>query len=596
MVALVYEFSLNHLQNHLPARLENAGYQFTTLFVRDTEKYTRVKAGEIVPYSGAWDNPNDAGNLIQLQTIFNFMNLHPKSTLHQKYRPDIDGLRAIAIIMVVIFHAFPTFLRGGYAGVDVFFVISGYLIGSVIERELERGKFNFMDFYMRRVRRLFPALITALIACLGFGWFVLMSNEYEMLGKHVAGGAAMIDNLIFWKESGYFDIASEFKPLLHLWSLGVEEQFYIAWPLMHVILAGVIRSRLVFVILLSSVASLLSGYVFFRGNEAAEYFFPLTRFWEIWGGTMLAIHQAENGGKVRWQEGRASHFVSSLGLILIVFSALGVAKTTFYPGIWGGLPVLGALLLISAGKEGWVNRVLSGKYLVFIGLISYPLYLWHWPILSFAHILNGETPARVVRAALVILAVILSILTYWWVELPFRYGRASIRKVSVLVVFMCLVGIMGVVIHNEDGLKFRRFAVDSDVLGQAVNDWDYPGTLRLVHMDGVQVRKLTGQNGAVLLIGDSHLAQYASRYMHEEEAGTYHGKNLYFDVAYGCPPIPGVFRTDKPVCTEFQRKLNALASDQNVDSVVIGAAWNFYFMESPGGRGVEYKNLSLVSG
>lgn len=151
---------------------------------------------------------------------------------HPKYRPDIDGLRAIAILSVVVFHAFPSWIKGGFIGVDVFFVISGFLISTIIFENLDKGTFSLTEFYARRIKRIFPALILVLVACFAFGWFALLADEYQQLGKHIAGGAAFISNFVLWDESGYFDNAADTKPLLHLWSLGVEEQFYIIWPLL----------------------------------------------------------------------------------------------------------------------------------------------------------------------------------------------------------------------------------------------------------------------------------------------------------------------------------------------------------------------------
>ena len=162
---------------------------------------------------------------------------------HPSYRPDVDGLRAIAVLSVIGFHAFPSAVHGGFVGVDIFFVISGYLISSIILKSLDRGKFDFWDFYSRRIRRIFPALVVVLLACLAFGWYVLLADEFQQLGKHTAGGAAFVSNVVLWREVEYFDTAAELKPLLHLWSLGIEEQFYLFWPLMLMMVGGNLRYR-----------------------------------------------------------------------------------------------------------------------------------------------------------------------------------------------------------------------------------------------------------------------------------------------------------------------------------------------------------------
>ncbi len=203
------------------------------------------------------------------------------------YRRDIDGLRAIAILSVLCFHVFPDLFPGGFIGVDVFFVISGFLISGIIIGNLEKGSFSLVGFYSRRIRRIFPALAVVLVACWAFGWFVLLTDEYKQLGKHIAGGAGFISNILFWRESGYFDSAADRKPLLHLWSLGIEEQFYIIWPLL-MSLAFRRKLKLVSMMLLLAVISFLVNIGGIRGNAAGLFYSPVTRFWELLIGCILA--------------------------------------------------------------------------------------------------------------------------------------------------------------------------------------------------------------------------------------------------------------------------------------------------------------------
>jgi len=206
---------------------------------------------------------------------------------HPKYRPDIDGLRAIAVLAVVAFHAFPSWFKGGFIGVDVFFVISGYLISTVIFENLDKETFSFSEFYARRIKRIFPALIIVLIACLVFGWFALLADEYNQLGKHVAAGAGFISNIVFWNESGYFDNVSDTKPLLHLWSLGIEEQFYIVWPFL-LWFAWKRNFNILTITVLVCIASFVLNIKGIKQDVVATFYSPETRFWELLSGSLLA--------------------------------------------------------------------------------------------------------------------------------------------------------------------------------------------------------------------------------------------------------------------------------------------------------------------
>lgn len=216
-------------------------------------------------------------------------NLPPASghLVHPKYRADIDGLRAIAVLSIIVHHAFPNEIKFGFVGVDIFFVISGFLISTIIYNSLERNSFNFFDFYSRRIRRIFPALFVVLASCYAFGWFALLSDEYKQLGKHIAAGAGFISNFILWQESGYFDVASKTKPLLHLWSLGIEEQFYILWPLL---VWGAWKTRFNLLIFTIFVAAISFGLNLskYHTDSVAAFYSPQTRFWELLAGALLA--------------------------------------------------------------------------------------------------------------------------------------------------------------------------------------------------------------------------------------------------------------------------------------------------------------------
>lgn len=355
------------------------------------------------------------------------------------YRADIDGLRSIAVLAVLGFHAAPGCVPGGFVGVDIFFVISGYLISGIIAREVSEGKFSYSSFYSRRVRRIFPALLVVAAAALVFGWLCLLTGELQALGVQVAAGLGFSSNLLFWSQSGYFDDLAETKPLLHLWSLGVEEQYYIIWPIVVTVIARFGTSLAVTCALLASCSFLHCVYVSDVATSAA-YYSPLSRFWEIACGSLLAAcTHTESARQHNAFGGRANRLLrdscSIAGLAFLAFSLWLIDKNSPFPGPWALLPTCGTSLLIYAGPQAAVNRtLLSSQPAVWCGLISYPLYLWHWPLLSFAHILEDGTPPRHVRLLLVGAAFPLAWATARWVERPVRFSRTTGRvRTSALV-------------------------------------------------------------------------------------------------------------------------------------------------------------------
>lgn len=338
------------------------------------------------------------------------------SVIHPTYRPDIDGLRAIAVLLVVVFHAFPNQLPGGFIGVDVFFIISGYLISTIILENLQAQNFSFSTFYARRIKRIFPALLLVLLVCYGFGWFALLADEYKQLGKHMAGGAGFVANFVFWREAGYFDNAADTKPLLHLWSLGIEEQFYMVWP---VLLWAAYKKKwnvllsIVGVGLVSFVWSVKASY----GHSVQAFYAPWTRFWELLCGSFLAwssLHKKRLGthlaptthGRWRWIEHLLARSLlpehsilrqvqSILGVLFIGVATYLLSKEAHFPGFWALLPTLGAVFIIAAGPQAWINRViLSNRLFVWVGLISYPLYLWHYPLRRLHASSKAKRPAH----------------------------------------------------------------------------------------------------------------------------------------------------------------------------------------------------------
>ncbi|HZX25590.1 MAG TPA: acyltransferase family protein [Telluria sp.] len=448
----------------------------------------------------------------------------PRADIHPAYRPDIDGLRAVAVLAVVLFHAFPGSLRGGFVGVDIFFVISGFLIGGILIRGLQQGRLDLAGFYARRVRRIFPALAVVLAACLAFGWFALFADEFKMLGKHVFGGAAFVSNFFLWNEVGYFDTAAETKPLLHLWSLGIEEQFYIFWPLL-LALAWRLRVSLLGLALGLGAASFLLNVAGVHGHPSATFYSPASRAWELLAGAALAYasvnHLSAYAGVRRAGRGvtqyelsspRARHALSLAGAALLALAVLLVQREKAFPGFWALLPVLGALLLIGAGPQAVVNRwILASRPMVAVGLVSYPLYLWHWPLLSYAHIIESGVPALKIRAAAVAAALVLAALTYWLIEKPLRSTRRGGLKVALLAAVVAALGAVGGAVYFAQGLPGRASVVENGLLQKdlvLVEDvanaaackarYGFASLYEYCLLDDVK------RDPTVVLIGDSH--------------------------------------------------------------------------------------------
>ena len=360
------------------------------------------------------------------------------------WRADIDGLRGIAVLAVVGYHFFPRAWQAGFVGVDIFFVISGYLITGILLSSGEAGRPALLSFYARRVRRIFPALAVVLAAVMLAGWLLLYDDERVPLGAHVVGGTAFLSNIVLWRESGYFDAAIESKPLAHLWSLAVEEQFYIVWP---VLLWLVLRSRrapaIVAALLLSS---LLACAWLVQRDAATAFYVPVFRFWELLAGALLVL--AERRGLVDWLRPRAA-LLSFAGFALLALAFLLVHSGLRFPGWWAVLPVAGSTLLIAAGPQAPLNRVLlANRPMVWIGLVSFPLYLWHWPVVTFARIVFNTEPDWPGMLLLLALCFLLAWLTWRLIETPMRSPGDGGRKVFVLATAMAALAIGGALLQQ----------------------------------------------------------------------------------------------------------------------------------------------------
>jgi peptidoglycan/LPS O-acetylase OafA/YrhL len=477
------------------------------------------------------------------------------------YRPDLDGLRAVAVLAVVAFHAFPRAAPGGFAGVDVFFVISGFLISSIIFDDLKGGSFSFAGFYWRRVRRIFPALVLVLAACLALGWLLLLPDEYAALGKHVAAGAGFASNIVLWREAGYFDTTAELKPLLHLWSLGVEEQYYLVWPLLLFLFRGR-RAQMLGMIAAIAALSFAANIGLTLYHPTAAFFLPAGRFWELLAGSLLAYFH--HYGRLPDAHPNAKAALGA-AMIAAAFALLDAGRA--FPGWWALLPVLGTVLLIWAGPAAWLNRrLLSQPALVFIGLVSYPWYLWHWPLLSYARIAHDGEPPAALRLGLCGLSLLLAWLSYELVEKKIRFSKLpAVRRVTVPAVAaaMAAAALAGVLASQSRLLPQSAALPYVREASRAYTDWDYDGD----HI-------ILGQTGrTVLFFGDSHMQHYWPRIeklLAEHAAAP--RNTIILKTSGGCAPVPGIERK-RVRCSQFVDAGFSLARQPEIDTVVIAASW-----------------------
>ncbi len=494
---------------------------------------------------------------------------------HQ-YRLDIEGLRALAVLSVVGFHASPNWIPGGFVGVDIFFVISGYLITRNIYTSQLKNLFSLSDFYSRRIRRIFPALCLVLIFTAGLGWFHLLALEYRNLGKHIAGAASFIENILYYHEQGYFDESSLNKPLLQLWSLGVEEQFYLGWPLL-LWVVNRWRLKLVAVILAVIAISFLSNIYGGVSSSASSFFLVQSRIWELALGSLLALplfQYCQSHHKWLALVHRSAPYV---GVGLIVVSVFTFTKNFWFPGWWALMPTIGAWLVIYGNPGSGISRhFLSNRVLVWFGKISFPLYLWHWVLLSFLFIMVPEDVTRNARVIVVLASIVLSWVTYKYIETPFRANIHTARKVTILVVTMTGLFVFGLTAFLNDGFPNRYFAQYYKEVENAITDWQFPQGLVSQSVKGHSYVSTSGNSPVIAFIGDSHIDQFSPR------ALDLYNKGQLGDAAFitfnGCPPIPGVFEDKHPNCDTFVDNINAtLEALPSIKTVVIGGCWNCYF-------------------
>ena len=492
--------------------------------------------------------------------------------MHQlKYRSDIDGLRAIAVLIVVAYHAFPALLPGGFIGVDVFFIISGYLITTIIFENLVHDTFSFTDFYYRRIRRIFPALLLVLVSGLTLGWFLFIPEDYAKLGKHTFGGAFFVSNLISLIEFGYFDVAAEFKPLLHLWSLGIEEQFYIVWPVI-VVLAWRFKVDFRFIIAMGILGSVSLDFYKSGFDTTFAFFSPKTRAWELLLGAGLAYLSVFTKYDRLMHSLGVKQTFSLLGMSLLVFGTILIDSSFNYPGTAALLPTMGAVCLIAAGPSGFINRmILSNRVLTNIGLISYPLYLWHWLLLGVANVTSSSHNSAMLRSGIVVLSIFLAYSTYKFVEQPIRHSSSFRLSAYILVVSMFCVGTIGLTIFWRNGLygqTKKPLLVSANAMDDCVLSFKAG---RLCVMGNLEAKE------TVLVYGDSQAEQLSAAI--NESLGKKYKIIFAFYSSCFMDELQTLGLKTSPQCTSLIRLTKALKGQQ-ISAVVRAQQWHGYGIES----------------
>ena len=488
------------------------------------------------------------------------------------YRPDIDGLRALAVLAVLLFHYRVPGFRGGFVGVDVFFVISGFLITGLIDGEMREGRFSLRRFYERRIRRIFPALFALLIGATIAAGLIFFPSSLARFGKSLFATALFGANFEFWHEAGYFDVAADQKPLLHLWSIAVEEQFYLLFPALLLLIGARSKRRSLVVVSVIFVASLAFSIWSARHATSAGYYLLPSRMWELMLGALLALGAAPLPASRPLQEG-----LSVAGLLLIAFGVFAYSPATRFPGAAALAPCLGAALIIAASESAALNRALSMKPVVFVGLISYSLYLWHWPIYVFARTRLTHPLTTSETAFLIALSFALAVLSWRFIERPFR-GKITWRSAALFTsagAAMAISAACALFIVDMRGLP-QRFSPQIRSILAEENDSEsrmhecFGMTAADVERGRLCQIGAKVQEASFMLWGDSHadalIPAVQSLAKRQNRAGLFAGTD-------SCPPLLGVGRADTAKCEAFNDAVAKVATSKAIREVILEARW-----------------------
>lgn len=493
------------------------------------------------------------------------------------YRREIDGLRALAVLPVILFHAgFETF-SGGFVGVDVFFVISGYLITTIILAELEQGKFSIVNFYERRARRILPALFLVMLVCIPFAWFWLLPSDMKDFSQSLVAVSVFASNILFWRESGYFDTAAELKPLLHTWSLAAEEQYYVLFPLFLMLFWRLGKRSILVMLGLVFVASLaVAEWAAYAKPAAAFYLLP-TRGWELLIGAFAAFYLSKANRK---EFGKSVGEIGGwLGVVLILFAVFAYSKATPFPGLYALVPTLGTVLFILfATQQTTVGKFVGNKAFVGVGLISYSAYLWHQPLFAFARHKEASNANLLIFGSLSVASLILAYFSFRFIEAPFRnkniFNRRTIFVTSLgFTIFFIVLGFLG---NSKNGFEFRLDEDKRKLL--SFNSYNFKDVYRQgdcflnpeqPYSEFKEFCFAKNNSDAVLIWGDSHAAALSYGLRKDFD-------NLSQYTASGCPPLLGVSVSWRPMCEDINNFVSKEIEIRKPKLVLLHANWLLY--------------------
>jgi peptidoglycan/LPS O-acetylase OafA/YrhL len=529
-----------------------------------------------------------------------------------KYRKEIDGLRALAVLSVVFFHAGIDFFSGGFVGVDIFFVISGYLIATLIISEIRSGKFSLLNFYERRARRLLPALFTVMLCSIPFAWFLMIPSLLKDFGQSLVATNLFISNFLFWIESDYFATSSEMKPLLHAWSLSVEEQFYLIFPIFLLCFwrtgIGLITFLLISISILSFSLTIFGDETYccspYFINSITSFYLPFGRIWELLIGVLCALILLE-----KKEQAKCSNLFSILGLSLIVFSIIYFDEEKKFPGVYTLFPTIGtALLILFCNPNNYLGKFFSIKSLVFIGLISYSLYLWHFVIFVFARYIFINPP-EIIFYFLILPSIFIAYLSWRFIEMPFRnrdrFNRHQIFTFSFLGIIS--ISIFGLIIIFQDGFE-ERYEIDQDTLltiERSLKDnecfdneyFHLPETEKWGCSLGIK-----RNNYDFLITGDSHAYSLIDML---ESALKESKTNAFFTGTASCPPLVGIHNNVRGItpnqniitgwdesniqnCYLLNEKIFKFVRKEEIKDIFFIARWSIYTVGDHNGNGMFY--------
>jgi peptidoglycan/LPS O-acetylase OafA/YrhL len=495
-----------------------------------------------------------------------------------KHRPEIDGLKALAVVPLILFHAGFELFSGGFVGVDVFFVISGYLITTILIEDIENKRFSIVNFYERRARRILPALFLVLLVCIPFTWMWMLPSQMKDFSQSLLAVSLFASNILFWRETSYFDAGMEEMPLQHTWSLAVGEQYYVLFPILLILTWRFGKNKVFWMVVVMAAISLLLSEWGWRKHPNANFYLAITRVWELFAGSITAFIVQKQGLQ-------KNNFFALIGLLAIIFSIFAYNERTPFPSVYALVPIVGAILLvIYADKETITAKLLSTKTFVGIGLISYSAYLWHQPLFAFARIRMLEYPSSLLMLSLSVLSLFFAYFSWRYIEKPFRKSAQLSQKrifqfSSIGIIIFLVMGLIGSSLNGKlTKTTYPPYPpnISYESLNHRISNEGLPcKRSSKIDVSNAYIGCVFGNRDAVdnvVLLGDSHSA--ALSYELERWANT-HGKRVTWLKMNGCHNFPNVVKNRKAPrvdCVKNHNELTNFISTLNAD-VILTIRW-----------------------